>query len=117
MGGTLMQLIVPSVFIIYFFFHGQRYSSALTGIWLAGSFFGISIYARDAWVMELPLLGGVTGDTDYHDWNIIVSELNMIGQIQQIADAFYYTGILVLAGSIAFGIYYSLKSDDMENFA
>lgn len=104
MGGTIMQLLVPAVFTIYFFTHGQRFSSAITGIWLSQSFFNVAVYERDAWAMELPLLGG--GDV-IHDWNYIVTELNLIGQIKTLGNIIYGTGVAVLILSIVVGVYYS----------
>jgi hypothetical protein len=108
MGGTLMQLLVPVVFTLYFFIHGQRFSSSITGIWLSQSFFNVAVYERDAWAMELPLLGG---ENVTHDWNYIVTELDLIGQIKTLGNIIYGTGLTVLMISIAVGIYYSRDAE------
>lgn len=104
MGGTIMQLLVPAVFTLYFFTRGQRFSSSITGIWLAQSLFNVTVYERDAWAMELPLLGG---EDVIHDWNYIVTELGLIGQIKTLGNIIYGTGMIVLILSVAVGVYYS----------
>ena len=102
MGGTIMQLLVPVVFTFYFFTHNQKFSSSITGIWLAQSLFNIVVYERDAWAMELDLLGGDV----IHDWNYILRELNLMGHIDPIGNAIYGVGWVVLFVSIIAGLYY-----------
>jgi len=104
MGGTIMQLLVPAVVTFYFFTHNQKFSSSITGIWLAQSFFNVVVYERDAWTMELPLLGG---DGVIHDWNYIVTELNLVGQIKTLGNIIYGMGLVVIMLSIVAGVYYS----------
>ena len=90
MGGTLGQLTMPLVIVIYFFLTGQRYSSAVAGLWFSENFFPISVYAKDAAAMELPLVGN--GDR-IHDWNYMLSELHMLNQDQQIGNLVMRPGL------------------------
>lgn len=44
--------------------------------WLATSLYGVALYAGDAFQMRLPLLGPGGGHV-YHDWNYMLSELEL----------------------------------------
>jgi len=104
LGGTLMQLIMPAAITAYFFINGQRFSSGVTGIWLAQSIFNVSVYAKDAWDMELPLLGG---EDSIHDWNYMLNSLGLLGHAELVSNIIYITGFSVLVFSLALGVYNS----------
>ena len=106
MGGTLMQLLMPLVAIASFIKSGQRFSAAVTGIWFAENFFNISVYVKDAVMMELPLVGN--GDR-VHDWNYILGETGRLGRAVHIGNMIYGTGLVFLAASVAAGVYFSRK--------
>src|SRR5688500_4857762 len=48
LGGSLFQIIIPAVFAGYFFRSGQRFSGAMTMVWVAQSMVNVSIYIKDA---------------------------------------------------------------------
>ena len=104
MGGTLGQLIMPLIVVFYFFFTGQRYSSAIAGLWFSENFFPISVYAKDAVAMELPLVGN--GDR-IHDWNYMLDRLNLLSQDQRIGNIIHDTGLIFAAIFFLVGIWYS----------
>ncbi|PLX21282.1 hypothetical protein C0584_03085 [Candidatus Parcubacteria bacterium] len=66
LGGTLLQLIVPLVFIFYFIWKGHKYSSAIMLWWLGLSVSDMGVYMADAKLRALPL---ISGGVDGHDWN------------------------------------------------
>ncbi|MFH0736156.1 MAG: hypothetical protein V1773_17110 [bacterium] len=76
MGGTLMQIILPTLFIVYCIRFNKKFSAQLAIIWLGENLINISVYAADARAHKLPLLGG---KNVYHDWTYL---LNTIGIIQ-----------------------------------
>ena len=109
LGGTLGQLVMPIIILVYFFFTGQRYSSAVAGLWFSENFFPISTYAKDATMMELPLVGN--GDRA-HDWNYMLSELDMLSRDQHIGNMIHSTGFALLAVFFLMGVWYSRKPDE-----
>lgn len=110
-GGTLMQILVPATFTVYFFMRGQRYSASIPGIWLAQSFADCVPYIKDARTMDLILLGGLTGfENGAHDWNNMLYELDILQYDQLIGNIFLGAGVVILAVSVLNGAYYSRKT-------
>jgi hypothetical protein len=98
LGGTLMQLIVPTTFLGYFLYHGDRYASAVLLWWVGQNLWNISVYLKDARSMELPLVGG--GE---HDWAYILGELGWLQRDQSLGNALFAMGVVLYAGSIMWG--------------
>ena len=63
----------------------------------------ISLYASDARVRQLPLLGG---DSSGHDWNNVLSYLGTLDQTATIAGAIRIAGYLIML----LALYLSLKN-------
>ncbi|MHB8173920.1 MAG: hypothetical protein ACYDFU_05615 [Nitrospirota bacterium] len=104
MGGTLGQLIMPLIVFFNFFFTGQRYSSAIAGLWFSENFFPISVYAKDAVAMELPLVGN--GDR-IHDWNYMLGRLDMLNRDQQVGNLIHGIGLIFIGVFFLMGLWYS----------
>ncbi len=92
LGGTLMQLIIPSMFIIYYWIKKKIFVTQIFLVWLGENLMNISVYAEDARVQKLPLLGG---NKVYHDWTWLLSQTGMLEQDQLVGKIFYGTGILI----------------------
>lgn len=105
-GGTLMQVLVPIICSLYFYRKNDYFSSSLLLFWLSQNFFNIFVYARDAIKMELPLLGG---DSVYHDWNSILSNLDILKYTERISSLIYFIGIITLVCAVVFSLKYSIK--------
>jgi hypothetical protein len=75
LGGTLMQIILPTLIAWYFFKNNYKTGVQISLLWLGQNFINISVYAADAQAMKLPLLGG---NHVYHDWNYILGHLNLL---------------------------------------
>jgi len=91
LGGTLMQIILPSIIFYYFFRNYYRTGMQISLLWLGQNFINISVYAADAQARRLPLLGG---NKVYHDWHYLLSE---IGLLQCDAEVGYFIfGIAIL---------------------
>lgn len=108
-GGTILQLLVPVLCILHLYGHGHYYSSALMSFWLGQNFVEISLYARDAVTMQLPLLGG---SDVLHDWNYMLSALGILHKTQSVANFIYLLGIITIASA---AIYSLLHSKDKLN--
>jgi len=105
LGGTLMQILVPSVFAFYFYKNQENFSASLVLFWLSQNFFNISVYAQDAIKMNLPLLGG---DFVLHDWNSLLSMMGILKYTEQVSGLFYFTGIIVFIFAVVFSLKFSL---------
>lgn len=92
LGGTLMQIILPSIIAYYFFRNGYRTGTQISFLWLGQNFINISVYAADARARKLPLLGG---NKVYHDWHYILGELNMLSFDAEVGYFFFGTAIMV----------------------
>jgi len=106
LGGTLMQVLIPSIVTGHFVLYGHRWSGMVTLFWVSQSLFNVSVYVKDARAQALPLFGG---DDAIHDWNWLLGRLGLLSWDQVIGGAIYATGLVVLAASILGGLYYSLN--------
>jgi hypothetical protein len=91
LGGTLMQIILPSIIFYYFFRNSYRTGMQFSLLWLGQNLINISVYAADAQARRLPLLGG---DNVYHDWHYL---LGKTGILQYDAEAgYFFFGVAIL---------------------
>lgn len=106
--GSGLQVLLPLTIALYFFFHGQRISAAVCLMWVGINLINVSVYAGDAIVQNLPLLGG---DSVIHDWNAILSALNILAWTPYVAGLLYALGIISIGTGIAFSYLFVLKKD------
>ncbi len=96
LGGTLMQIILPSLIVYYFFRNLYKTGMQFGLLWLGQNLINISVYAADASSQKLPLLGG---SKVYHDWNYM---LNAIGILQyDFAVGYFFFGLSFIIFIIA----------------
>jgi len=91
-GGTLMQIILPSLIAWYFFRNLYRTGVQISLLWLGQNFINISVYAADAQTRKLHLLGG---SKVYHDWHFMLSELNLLNYDFAVGYFFFGTAIII----------------------
>lgn len=75
LGGSLTQLFIPLMFVIFYFIKKQKVLFQISTIWFAESMMNVSVYISDSRAMALPLLGG---NKVIHDWNYLLGELNLL---------------------------------------
>jgi hypothetical protein len=107
-GGSLFQVIVPAVFVAYFYWRGQLYSAALVLFWLGESLLNVSVYAGDALALELPLLGG---EDSIHDWNYLLSSTGLLPATHKIAAAIRIAGTLAIFAALFFAFKHARRDD------
>lgn len=90
LGGTLMQIIIPTMFIIYYLNNKKKFLSQIFLVWLGQNLINISIYAADARARKLPLLGG---SKVYHDWTYMLSQLGLLEYDQAVGNIFFSLSI------------------------
>jgi hypothetical protein len=102
-GGSLFQVIMPALFVGYFWYHSKYYSAALILFWVGESILNVSVYAGDSLALQLPLLGG---EGSIHDWNYLLSTLNLLPATAKVAGGIRLLGTIVIAlaafGSVRF---------------
>jgi len=91
LGGTLMQIILPSLFIFYYIKNRKKIGAQISFIWLGQNFLNISIYAGDAFDRKLPLLGG---NKVYHDWTHLLNQTGLILYAKETGMFFFALGII-----------------------
>jgi len=107
LGGSLMQVLLPGVFVGYFVFKNQYYSASILLYWVAVNLINVSVYAGDAVRMQLPLLGG---DRDGHDWNQLLFRTGLLHHTAAISAAIFWSGIAVMAIALVWGLYLSFDN-------
>lgn len=92
LGGTLMQIILPSIIIYYFWKNKYKTGMQAGGLWLGQNLVNISVYAADARTQNLPLLGG---NKVYHDWNYMLGALNLLEFDAEVGYLIFGSAILI----------------------
>lgn len=105
LGGSLGQILMPIVCLGTFLVKTRDPFGASVALWwTAESMMDIAPYMNDARALDLMLLGGVTGkETDGHDWNNILTMLNVLEWDHRLAHLTYNIGILLMLGSFLWG--------------
>ena len=91
LGGTLMQIILPSLFVFYFVRNEKRIGTQISLIWLGQNLLNISVYAGDALERKLPLLGG---KKVYHDWTHLLNQTGLILHAKEVGYFFFGLGLI-----------------------
>jgi hypothetical protein len=98
LGGSLFQVIFPMLYIGYFYIRRDYFSASLLVFWVGENLINVSVYASDAVVMQLPLLGG---DTSGHDWHNILAMLHLLPATGAIGFSIYIGGVMtILVGAL-----------------
>jgi hypothetical protein len=97
LGGTLMQIILPLIFVYYFVSQRKKFGTQISLVWLGQNLMNISVYAADAQERLLPLLGG---NKVYHDWHFILGRTGLLEYDNEIGFGFYLIGIIMFVISL-----------------
>lgn len=114
-GGSLFQVIVPAVFVGYFYWHEKYYSAAIVLFWVGQSILNVFVYAADAVVMQLVLTSGLTGsEGSFHDWNYLLTTTGLIGATKTVAGVIRLFGTLTIIAAGVFSVYFSFFDEPDE---
>jgi len=102
MGGSLMQIVLPSL-AIYVFLKSSLRSLIGTLYWLGHNMINVSVYIGDAPFRRLPLLGG---DNSIHDWNWIFNHAGMMDSAGTISSIVLIFGVIACCGAVGTAIYF-----------
>jgi hypothetical protein len=101
-GGTLMQIILPALFIVTYVRMKKQFAVQLSLIWLAQNMMNISVYVSDARDRKLPLLGG---NKVYHDWTYLLNEMNLMLYDKLIGSIIYYSAAAILIFTLLYPLF------------
>lgn len=114
-GGSLFQVIMPAVFVGYFWWNEKYYSAAIVLFWVGQSIINVYIYAADAVVMKLVLTSGMTGsEGGFHDWNYMLTTLGLIDSTRIVAGLIRLVGTLTILAAAISSIFYAFHSPEEE---
>lgn len=86
-----MQILISFFFIYYFYSNKKQTGVQVSLVYLGENLYNISKYAADAKLQRLPLLGG---NKVYHDWNWLLSKMNILNYDQEVGLFFIICGIV-----------------------
>ncbi len=102
LGGSLMQLLLPLLTVVVLF-RTAIFAMPFAIYWFGENLVNVSVYARDATRMKLRLISRAAT----HDWNYLLGKVNMLNST--VADVLFYSGLLVCAGAIIYGVVQSIQ--------
>lgn len=92
LGGTLMQMLLPSLIAYYFFINQYKTGFQCALLWLGQNLINISVYAADARAHKLQLIGG---NKVYHDWTYLLGKTGILEFDQEVGYLFFGAAILI----------------------
>ncbi len=96
-GGTLFEMSIPLLIAVHFYRRLDWLGVAFALWWSSTALMSIGIYASDATLQQLPLLGG---DAVGHDWYNLLSKLDMLSYDQVVGTIFTLLSIFTYLGSV-----------------
>jgi hypothetical protein len=115
LGGSFWQIMFP----VLWFIIAIRQKSQVAPFplfWAGENMMDVSLYIRDSQGMVLPLLGGHKSG---HDWHFLLTQWDLIDDCQEIADVFYFVGLLIaivaIVGGVAWAVvtFYRLRNGEV----
>lgn len=112
LGGSLTQLLVPSICLMAFLMKTKDPFAASISLWWVGeNLIDLAPYINDARELKLMLLGGVTGQDvdDYHDWEFILRKLGLLEYDHLLAKTAHVAGAVLMICAFIWGGFVLLK--------
>ena len=104
LGGTLGQLLMPLICLFTLLLKNRDPFGAAVALWWFGeNFLDIAPYMADARAGDLPLLGGNFGHSSpygFHDWEYLLTEMNIIEYDTDLARIVFFIGCLIMILSL-----------------
>jgi hypothetical protein len=104
---------MPGLFVGYFCYRRQFYSAALVLFWVGESILNVSVYAADSIAQQLPLLGG---QDSVHDWNYMLSALNLLPKTAAIAGVIRLLGTITIVVACLGSYKFATKTSEVVDF-
>lgn len=107
LGGSLSQVLAPVLWYVTAKREGSQLSNAaliFTGISLAD----VSIYVKDAGMLVLPLIGGLS--RTHHDWANLLNDWGMIEYGAVLGEVLFWIGFIMSLYGLIAGIRFAIQS-------
>jgi len=101
LGGSINQILAP----IVWYFVAKREGSSLSSVamfFTGVSIVDVSIYVKDAELLLLPLIGGLS--KAHHDWKNLFDGWGMIEWSFPIGETMFWSGMILAAAGLYLGI-------------
>lgn len=95
LGGSLLQVLLPIVFVVTFALRRVGFGAAICGWWVAQNVWDVAIYVADARAEALPLVGG--GE---HDWAMLLMQWNRLDADIAIAHTMSHVAAIIAIVSL-----------------
>lgn len=114
LGGSLLQLILPLLIVIFFQVNSKRIGLQLSLCLLGFSWIDVAGYAADAGARQLPLIGGLSKES--HDWFNLLHQLNWLDYDIHLAILFTSIGLVcyILALGMPLATHYRQMTIDLK---
>lgn len=111
-GGSLLQLLVPFIFMFAFILKRDIFAASVMLWWLAQSMMDLVAYIDDAQRQDMWLLGGVRGKDmpGIHDWNNLLSEAGLLEYAHPLAVTISRAAIILMLTAFAWGGWWLYKT-------
>lgn len=110
-GGSVLQILLPLIFAIYFLKRENKVAFYLMLVWAGQNVVNVGVYASDAVLMELPLVGG---ENALHDWHYILLSLHLLQYTPIIGTVIKVSGWLIMFTATALGVQEALVTKARE---
>ena len=101
LGGSLLQFLIPVVAVVAFVRQEDTFSASICAWWAGQNLVDLAPYIADARSLSLVLLGGRTGaEVEGHDWEFILTQLNVTHLDRQIGYASYAFGLAIMVAAL-----------------
>lgn len=110
-GGSLFQVLLPAVFVVYFYWNEKPYAAALVMFWVGESLLNVSVYAGDSIKLQLPLLGGQDA---LHDWHYLLEKTGLLAATPKVAGLIRLAGTMVIACGLFLAVKNSIKNRRLQ---
>jgi hypothetical protein len=107
LGGSLFQVLIPAICLGAFLHKRNAFAAAVMLWWTGQNLIDLAPYINDARAQRLVLLGGVTGRDvpGYHDWNNLLTRLDMLDLDGTLATGADRLGSLLIIVALAWSGY------------
>lgn len=102
-GGSINQVLIPIGAGALMYYYRDFFGIAVAGTWLGSSMLDLARYIGDARAQELDLVG--FGEDPQHDWWYLLSRFDATAWDTRIAAVMRGVAVLVLVGSMGFGVW------------
>ncbi|MCL4539553.1 MAG: hypothetical protein M1378_08145 [Bacteroidetes bacterium] len=104
MGGSLMQIVLPSLAVWVFLKSGYR-TLVGTLYWLGHNLVNVSVYIGDAPYRRLPLIS----NSAIHDWNWIFNHIGDMSLAGPVSSVVFVLGVVACAGAVIAAGYFLIN--------